>query len=340
MNLGEILDRTFQIYRSRFLLFVGIAALPAFVMFALHLADISLLRFNSLVRAYREPGFTLWNFLVWLAYYHVSTFLGMLILPAFVKQVTSVLEDEVCSIRSALQFVWLRFKSFLWIAILKLLASLVIPEMLAFGLGFGLITAADAAGAMKDGRGVVPSIVVLFGFAVGIGLFAWLGACLAFAVLATAIEKRKGFKSLRRSWQLTRESRGRIFVSWFTIGLLQWAMAMGLEFMIRFIMIEIVRLEHLAVFPLNAYTITIYLLFAAVSAFVGPLYPIALTLIYYDQRIRREGFDIEWMMSAAGLNVPAAPPAGARETAPPSVRKPAHSPSATTIVPTIRGSLA
>ncbi len=29
--------------------------------------------------------------------------------------------------------------------------------------------------------------------------------------------------------------------------------------------------------------------------------PIALTLIYYDQRIRREGYDIEWMMRAAGL---------------------------------------
>jgi hypothetical protein len=26
-----------------------------------------------------------------------------------------------------------------------------------------------------------------------------------------------------------------------------------------------------------------------------------LTLFYYDQRIRKEGFDIEWMMQAAGL---------------------------------------
>ena len=39
MNLGEILDRTFQIYRSRFLVFVGIAALPAIAMMALEMAD-------------------------------------------------------------------------------------------------------------------------------------------------------------------------------------------------------------------------------------------------------------------------------------------------------------
>ena len=31
---------------------------------------------------------------------------------------------------------------------------------------------------------------------------------------------------------------------------------------------------------------------------------IAITLIYYDQRIRLEGYDIEWMMDAAGMNTP------------------------------------
>jgi hypothetical protein len=29
-----------------------------------------------------------------------------------------------------------------------------------------------------------------------------------------------------------------------------------------------------------------------------------ITLFYYDQRIRHEGFDIEWMMNQAGLNAP------------------------------------
>jgi hypothetical protein len=33
----------------------------------------------------------------------------------------------------------------------------------------------------------------------------------------------------------------------------------------------------------------------------GPLYPIAVTLLYYDQRSRKEGYDVEVMMEAAGL---------------------------------------
>lgn len=35
---------------------------------------------------------------------------------------------------------------------------------------------------------------------------------------------------------------------------------------------------------------------------LGPIRPIAAALFYYDQRIRLEGYDIERMMAAAGLN--------------------------------------
>jgi len=41
-----------------------------------------------------------------------------------------------------------------------------------------------------------------------------------------------------------------------------------------------------------------------ITTLLGPIFPIALTLFYYDQRIRQEGFDIERMMEAAGLNIP------------------------------------
>ena len=55
---------------------------------------------------------------------------------------------------------------------------------------------------------------------------------------------------------------------------------------------------------------------APINAVIAPFYPIAMTLIYYDQRIRREGYDIERMMQAAGMNAPLAPPAGVRAAAP------------------------
>jgi hypothetical protein len=60
----------------------------------------------------------------------------------------------------------------------------------------------------------------------------------------------------------------------------------------------------------HLYVETVYLLYAVVSAFVSPIYSIAITLIYYDQRIRQEGYDIERMMEAAGLVAPGPQPSG------------------------------
>ena len=43
------------------------------------------------------------------------------------------------------------------------------------------------------------------------------------------------------------------------------------------------------------------------NTFLGPIWATGITLFYYDQRVRKEGYDIEWMMQAAGLTPP--PPA-------------------------------
>jgi hypothetical protein len=45
---------------------------------------------------------------------------------------------------------------------------------------------------------------------------------------------------------------------------------------------------------------------AIITALITPIFPIAATLFYYDQRIRHGGFDIDWMMNRAGMNAPVA----------------------------------
>ena len=45
------------------------------------------------------------------------------------------------------------------------------------------------------------------------------------------------------------------------------------------------------------------------NTFIGPIYSTGLTLFYYDQRVRKEGYDIEMMMQAAGLALSAQAPA-------------------------------
>ena len=55
------------------------------------------------------------------------------------------------------------------------------------------------------------------------------------------------------------------------------------------------------------------------NTFVGPIYATGFTLFYYDQRVRKEGYDIERMMQAAGMSpsLPAVESNSALETAAP-----------------------
>jgi hypothetical protein len=68
--------------------------------------------------------------------------------------------------------------------------------------------------------------------------------------------------------------------------------------------------QHLRMIDQPPYMLAVYLLHAIISVLIGPIYPITLTLFYYDQRIRHEGYDIERMMDDAGMNAPGASLAG------------------------------
>jgi hypothetical protein len=64
---------------------------------------------------------------------------------------------------------------------------------------------------------------------------------------------------------------------------------------------------------------------------VLPIYSIALTLFYYDQRIRKEGYDVEWLMEQAGVAHGAAPLEGISPEAEPGPLTPQTEPHGPTI---------
>ncbi|MGA9668885.1 MAG: hypothetical protein WBQ94_06730, partial [Terracidiphilus sp.] len=151
MNLGDILDRTFQIYRSRFLVFFGIAAVPALLMRGIYIADKIWLHSYSLIHPAGRPGTLIWNFVVGLGFYHVSSLFALLIEPAHIQVASSTVLDQKCSFASALRFAVARWRGYLWIAFLKLSGNLLGPEIVLVGLALGIGFLEDAAGLM-DGK--------------------------------------------------------------------------------------------------------------------------------------------------------------------------------------------
>jgi hypothetical protein len=322
MTLGEILDRVFQIYRQRVFSLVGVALIPALIMLGFHLADMAWFNVHSLFgpEPVNRVGSVFRNMVVALGFYHIGSLVGMPFSVSYVKQASSATLDEDCTLRSSLRFFRAGWLSYLWVTILKFLGELIGPELLAAGLFLAMGFSMDAAGLLNDNASwayfflsVVPTIL-------GIYLFLWAGACLSLSMPAAAIEGKKGLKALKRSWVLSKDSRGRVITTWLLILVFGMVVSWGLQLLLRWGLTYLYWQLHIRQ-SAHFYNAVFYVFRAALASLLAPLYPIAITLFYYDQRIRREGFDIEWMMNVAGMNEPvpgtaAAFPAESATTAP------------------------
>jgi uncharacterized membrane protein len=129
----------------------------------------------------------------------------------------------------------------------------------------------------------------------------------ALAMPACVIEDLTARDAIRRSIDLSKGARGRIFVLFLLIGVIK----LGLVGITQASFVVMVFKNHGQVTPLVSSISQVVAFFT--NTFIGPIGGTGVALFYYDQRVRKEGFDIEWMMQAAGLTPP---PAGASEVPP------------------------
>jgi len=115
------------------------------------------------------------------------------------------------------------------------------------------------------------------------------------AVPACTVEDLKARAAIKRSITLSKGSRGRIFM----LGLLTIIIQIGLAALTQGFFI-LAGIKHKGMLPLWMSVLQQLLAFLT-NTFVGPIYATGFTLFYFDQRIRKEGFDIEHMMMTAGM---------------------------------------
>ena len=173
---------------------------------------------------------------------------------------------------------------FLWIMLFSL----------AIGGGVGILAVLGrAAGGSAS---IVIAGITFVAFVGGMILTLWILLRYALAVPASVVEDMTARQAIKRSVELSKGSRGRIFVLFLLIAVI----AIGLVGITQFpFLIAVFR--H----PKEPLSFGTQVLQQVMSFFtgtlIGPIYAIGLTLFYYDQRIRKEGFDIVWMMQGAGL---------------------------------------
>ena len=312
LKLGEILDRTAQIYRSRFLVFLGIATIPAGTMFVFFAGLFGLI-------AWIGPGASngptaanaiAWAFVIVLALLLVPAAVGSSALgeAATADAAARFYLGRPITIRNSYKTAWSRGWRYLGLFLLQGLVIMAVP-MIVFCVVIGLMIAAKVSGyATNDSSPVFGGVVFLVLLLLGaFAVWMLLRLCLAFP--ASVVEQASAWNALKRGTRLSEGTRWRILVVYilgiFLNQILTWIVAVPAVIALALIP-GLQGQAHVHLLGVIM-TFVLYGAMFAVRALTKPVYGIALTLFYFDQRIRKEGFDIEWMMRQAGMVGPGAP---------------------------------
>lgn len=312
MTLGEILDRTAQLYRTHFLLFAGIFAVYSGVVLVLNLAQIGL---SELLKAEHLAKYvvlmtaftTVINLLILFLLFGAAT-------AAICRAVAWVHLGEPATIRGAYQSILPRLGRYLWLMTITAFRVWTPFVLLYAGLIGTLVFSGlkqmgtHAGAAAQPNAAINPQAALIFGLVslvfflllIPVGVYTILMSLrYSLAIPACVVENMKARVAIRRSIELAKGSRGRIFLLALLVGVIK----LGLVGVTQFF-VFVSAFKHLGQ-PLGPGILAISQVISFfTNSFLGPIWAAGITLFYFDQRVRKEGYDIEWMMQAAGLTVP------------------------------------
>jgi hypothetical protein len=298
LSLGELLDRTFSLYKSHFWLFITIMLVPMVIAFLASLP-------GTLAVTMPGPGGVHGAPLDLRAGLPMLVLAGTLVLyfwvyaaaqGATVFAVSDLYLGRVSTVREAYGRV--RGK----IGRIFLLIVLIGAAMgIAMLLGFTVVMlpvalALRGVGTHNPGALLVAVLAVFGALIVGVvpALFVWCRT--AVAIPAAVLENLGVGQAFSRSMRLSRGYAIKIFLVFVLVFILTAVAALILQF--PFLVA--------AGSPLKPHAVPLGLLMLSqlgslvAGVVVGPVGTIAFALIYYDLRIRKEAFDLEVLMSALG----------------------------------------
>jgi hypothetical protein len=315
MSIGDMLDAAFRLYRQHFLTFIGIVALLQVPMAILQFlvqytygntALTNWLRFTSRLPTTRPAQ----NPLDLFPFGELLTIIALSLVMAAVQfllirnLITGALANAIArsytgqpiSILGAYNFGPRRLLALIGASLVTFLIGLVLTAVI-LGCSAGSIAALFASGNRNTGAlAAVLVILVMFGLFVVLGLAALVFyARLLVTTQAIVLEGQGALAGLARSWRLVAGS------FWRTLGIL---VLMGvLSYIIAALPATVVSFA-LTISSGNALDnlvrnqIITTLLAQLGQIVVLPLQLAIYTLLYYDLRIRKEGYDIELMAQA------------------------------------------
>lgn len=318
LGAGDLIDRAIRFYRKNFWTFIWIAAPPIIAGTLLSVGWTILARKLFNVDMVNRPGETmayywfLWlgSFLIWLIE-TVATFTVMG--GASRNFVRHLLFGEPITFRETYRNVKARvFGLILASTIITILLGFIgyIIFIIGFFIGFIAVVITVAAFSFSPFLIAIISLVLILAIAFGTGwLFFLIAANFAYVPQAMLVEGQGVFSAMGRSASLARGNVKRLYALFvFTLLAIYSALALFYVPLGWYAWVEGVQ-----IFTYNADTIPAW--YEVASQFVWqaslillmPVWMIGLCLLYVDERVRHEGYDIELLAARRLGEIPAVP---------------------------------
>jgi Membrane domain of glycerophosphoryl diester phosphodiesterase len=274
LSLGEILDRTFSLYRRHFVLFLGITAIPHLLILGVNLTQAM---FTSLPARTAQQNAEQFQGRVSNVFSAFGLLAGLIAIVVYlvaylfaqggtIYAVSEIYLGRQTTIGASLKRMWGQLLNLFGVTVLN-------------GLAIGGAT--------------------LFLIIPGIYVACRLITCIPAALL----EDMGARESLSRSWELTRDNAGRSFVIYVLYVVMLYAV------MILFVIPSTVMA---AMSPKDPNMLRMSMILMQFGSFlgevlVGPFILIATSVFYYDLRVKKEAFDLQMMINPSGIGAPIRP---------------------------------
>lgn len=329
MSASQVLDRTFYIYRNNFVLFAGIALIYPTLRLLVSLAELwwfgkppvmepgqldpKLLQALG-VRMMAGGGVGVVIFTAASALASSATAYAVSVVH--LGRTTTIVDSYRRVSPIFWRVLWLTVRIFwvCWWPLLLSYAVMFVPILLAALLSTKSLHELNSGGG-GGGSNIGMMFLGLGGLLIGglgaIGSLVWMiyAYCrYALAVPACTVENLTAADAMRRSKFLSRGSLGRI------LGV--YALTVLMAIILGTVLELPVMVTHNIFTPEGQKSLTLASLIwlqgaqFAGTALAGPIATVAMALMYYDERIRKEAFDLQLMMQAmpGTIQAPAPPP--------------------------------
>jgi hypothetical protein len=275
LSIGELLDRTFSLYRRNFLLFIGISAIPHLFVLAVKLAQVAVMPVATqgatlppATEFQAASGATVTGNPV--AYFAIMVL-------SVVVYVAAILFSQGGTVFAV--------------------SELYLGRTTTIGESFS-----RAKGEVWTLFGVLflNGLVLFVSFLLLIIPFFYMTCRLSVAVPAALLENLGPRASLERSFALTKDNAGRAFLIYLLYFVILYAavalIAIPFGFGIVFSRNDPVMLRTWsALSEVGSF---------AAEVLITPILTIAIAIFYFDLRVRKEAFDIQMMMNPLAGGIP------------------------------------